>query len=55
MHHLPLTIIVCLAVFGWAVSLGDWISATGIGIILLIRVNAVVRELAARQGFPTHQ
>ncbi len=53
MHHLPLTLIVGLVVFGWAISLGDWLSAFGVGVIILLRVNAVVKKLAARQDFPT--
>lgn len=50
MHHLPLTLILGLAMFGWTVSMNAWLTATGIGVILLLRVNAVVRELAAGQG-----
>lgn len=50
MHHLPLTLILGLALFGWLVSMGAWFSAAGVGLILLLRVNAVVRELAAGQG-----
>ena len=55
MHHLPLTIMVGFAAFGWLVSRGDWMAASIIVGIVLIRVIAVVKELSARRDFPPYR
>lgn len=55
MHHLPLTVMVGFATFGWLVSRGEWVFASVIVGIVLIRVNAVVKELSARRDFPPYR
>jgi hypothetical protein len=55
MHHLPLTIMVGFAMFGYLVSRGEWVFSSIIVGIILIRVIAVVKELSARRDFPPYR